>query len=83
MINKFRNIFIYFRWCLSIYYTSPSAYKQLSDKGLDFLRLPSVSTLRDYTHFTDPKAGFNPDVIERLIKDAKVIMILHILFTFT
>ena len=32
--------------CLSIYYTSASAYKQLSSNKLSFLKLPHISTLK-------------------------------------
>ena len=33
------------RWCLSIYYTSASAYKKLFSNKLSFLKLPHISTL--------------------------------------
>lgn len=58
------------RWCLSIYYTSSAAYKQMSNKQLNFLTLPSIDTLRNYTHFTKAQTGFNPDIIKRLSVDA-------------
>ena len=60
------------RWCLSIYYTSPAAYRQMSSKKLNFLKLHHVNTLRKYGQFTNPCSGFNPDIINRLMIDAKV-----------
>ena len=60
------------RWCLSIYYTSASAYAQLSSKKINFLRLPHVNTLKKYAQFTTADSGFNPDIIKRLIEEAKV-----------
>ena len=59
-----------FRWCLSIYNLSPAAYKQISSKRLNFMRLPCIETLRKYINFTKPSTGFNPDIIERLIVDS-------------
>ena len=60
------------RWCLSIHYASEKAYKQLKSKKLDFLRLPHINTLRRYSQFTTPSAGFNPDVIKQLIKQSNL-----------
>ena len=57
---------------LSIYYTSASAYAQLSSKTIHFLRLPHVNTLKKYAQFTTAGSGFNPDIIKRLIEEAKV-----------
>ena len=60
------------RWCLSIYLASPAAYRQMASKKNKFIVLPHVNTLKKYINFTDPCTGFNPDIIERLIEDAKV-----------
>lgn len=60
------------RWCLSIYHTSPTAYRQLSSKHTKFMVLPHVNTLKKYINFTTPQTGFNPDVIERMIVDSKL-----------
>lgn len=57
---------------MSIYYTSSAAYKQISNKNLNFLQLPSISTLQKYSHFTKPTSGFNPDIIQRLIDETNV-----------
>jgi len=60
------------RWCLSIYHTSPAAYKQISSKKLQFMKLPHINTLKKYTNFTQAKTGINPDIISQLIVDAKL-----------
>ena len=60
------------RWCLSIYYTSASAYKQLSSNKLSFLKLPHISTLKKYGSFTKPTSGFNPDILNELMTEAKL-----------
>ena len=60
------------RWCLSIYYSSPKAYNQMSSKRLNFLRLPHINTLKKYTQFTSSTSGFNPDIIQRLIEESGV-----------
>ena len=60
------------RRCLSIYHTSPAAYKQLSSKTNKFIVLPHVNTLKKFTNFTTPSAGFNPDITARLIEDSNI-----------
>jgi len=60
------------RWCLSIYHTSPAPYRQISSKKLQFLKLPHINTLKKYTNFTTPKTGFNIDILQQLITDAKL-----------
>jgi len=60
------------RWCLSIYHTSPAAYRHISSKKNKFLVLPHMNTLKKYINFTMPHTGFNPDVIERLIVDSEL-----------
>ncbi len=56
------------RFCLSVHAKSPAAYRELRDSGI--LVLPSERTLRDYRNFFKPRAGFNPDNIERLKNQA-------------
>ena len=63
------------RWCLSIYHTSPAAYRQLASKGNKLIVLPHVNTLKKYINFTEPTTGFNPDILERLIEDSKILEI--------
>ena len=60
------------RWCLSIYMTSPAAYKQMASKRNKLLILPHENTLKKYINFTKPESGFNIDIIDCLIKDSKV-----------
>ena len=58
------------RWCLSIYHTSPAAYRQIASKRNKFLCLPHVNTLKKYINFTEAKSGFNPDIVEKRIEDS-------------
>ena len=58
------------RWCLSLHYTSAAAYRQLTSKKLNFLKLPHPDTLRRYAQFTTPTSGFNPEIIERLVGES-------------
>ena len=60
------------RWCLSIYQSSPAAYRHIASKCDNFLVLPHINTLKKYINFTDPMIGFNPDIIKQLIKDSKL-----------
>ena len=60
------------RWCLSIYHTSAAAYRQLTSKKLQFIKLPHTNTLKKFSQFTTPSTGFNPDIIERLIIDSNL-----------
>ena len=58
------------RFCIGLHAKSPGAYDLLRRSGL--IQLPSSRTLRDYSHFTKPVAGFNPDVIARIAHDVKL-----------
>ena len=60
------------RWCLSIYHTSPAAYKHITSKRNKFLVLPHVKTLKKYINYTTPSSGFNKDVTEKIIFDSKL-----------
>ena len=60
------------RWCLSIYYSSPAAYKQLNNKNLSFIKLPHVNTLKKYINFTSPQSGFDPAIISLLCDDSGI-----------
>ena len=44
----------------------------MSNKELNFLQLPCVSTLKQHINFTNMQTGFNPDILKRLADDAKV-----------
>ena len=56
------------RFCLSLASKSASAYDELRSSNV--LTLPSRRTLRDYKNAIKPEAGFNPAVIQELIKVA-------------
>ena len=58
------------RWCLHFHLKSSGAYKLLRESGI--VKLPSDRTLRDYTYFVPPKAGFQGDVESQLVKDARL-----------
>ena len=58
------------RWCLNIKLLSTSAYHALRTSG--FMKLPSERTLRDYTHYIKARSGFQGDVDQELVKEAKL-----------
>ena len=60
------------RWCLSIYHTSAAAYRQLTSKKLQFIKLSHINTLKKFSQFTTPSTGFNPGIIEPLIIDSNL-----------
>ena len=55
------------RYALCLATKSPAVYEEIRDSGI--LKLPSMRTLRDYRNFIQPKTGFNPAVVEELIKE--------------
>ncbi|XP_035662524.1 uncharacterized protein LOC118406544 [Branchiostoma floridae] len=59
------------RWCLSIFYQSPAAYDTIRNSG--FLYLPHRTTLQQYSKFTNPTPGFNPDILKRLGEESNVV----------
>ena len=62
--NRYHPMII--RFCLSLASKSASAYDELRSSNV--LPLPSRRTLRDYKNAIKPHAGFNPAVINDLIK---------------
>ena len=54
------------RFCLSLASKSASAYDELRSSNV--LTLPSRRTLRDYRNAIRPSAGFNPQIVQELIK---------------
>lgn len=58
------------RWCLNLKPLSSSSYHALRTSG--FLKLPSERTLRDYTHFFKSKVGFQAEVDQMLVVEAKL-----------
>lgn len=55
------------RWCIALHSKSPAAYKMIKDSK--FLVLPHECTLRDYTQFTTPGCGSNPEVLLRIVQE--------------
>jgi len=58
------------KWCLHVKYRSSSAYHAIRSTGV--LTLPSERTLRDYTHCTTERCGFQKHINLELIKEANV-----------
>lgn len=58
------------KWCLHVKYRSSSAYHAIRRTGV--LTLPSERTLRDYTHYTKERCGFQKHINLELVKEANV-----------
>ena len=58
------------KWCIALQYKSSAAYEFIRNSGV--ISMPSKSTLRRYSHFTDPEPGYNEPVIRRLLEDMKM-----------
>ena len=50
--------------------TSTKTYEIIRESG--FICLPSQRTLKDYTHWTKLQPGFNAELFNHLIEEAKV-----------
>ena len=50
--------------------TSSKTYQIIRESG--FICLPSQRTLKDYTHWTKLRPGFNADMFNHVIREAKV-----------
>ena len=61
---------LFIRWFLNIMLTSGKSYDILRESG--FICLPSRRTLRDYTHWSKLKPGFDSSVVNYLITEAKI-----------
>ncbi len=57
------------KWCLNLNMISSKAYKTISESGA--LQLPTIRTLQDYTHYIKVKSGFQPEVLEQMVNQAK------------
>ena len=44
----------------------------MSDRNLNFLQLPCISTLKQNINFTSIRTGFNPDIVRRLATDLQI-----------
>ena len=58
------------RWCLNLKLLSSSAYHALRTSG--FIKLPSERTLRDYIHYFTNRPGFQEEVHQQLLQEAKI-----------
>lgn len=58
------------RWALNLKMISSAGYHAMKTAG--FIQLPSERTLRDYTHFFQTKPGFQREVNQELMKEAKI-----------
>ena len=58
------------KWCLNLKLLSSSAYHAMRTSG--FLKLPLVRTLRDYVHYFSNRPGFQKEVHQQLLKEAKI-----------
>ena len=56
---------LFIKWCLYLRHLSGKSYELLQSSGC--VKLPSQSTLRDYTHFIPSGIGFSADVDKNLI----------------
>ena len=60
---------MFVRRCLNLSRVSPKAYGILRESGI---QLPTRRTLNDYTHWVTAKPGFQYEIDELLIREAKV-----------
>ena len=56
---------LFIKWCLYLRHLSGKSYEQLQKSGC--IKLPSQSTLRDYTHHIPGKVGFSAEVDEHIV----------------
>lgn len=61
---------MFIKWCLSLKLISSASYRTL--RSTKVIVLPSERTLRDYTHFVKAKAGFNHELDQELLREAKL-----------
>ena len=58
------------RWALNLKMISSAGYHAMRTAG--FILLPSERTLRDYTHYFKEKPGFQKEVNQQLMKEARI-----------
>ena len=56
---------LFIKWCLYLRHLSGKSYELLRNSG--WIKLPSQSTLRDYTHYIRLKIGFSTEVDKNLL----------------
>ena len=57
------------KWALNFRLSSPKGYANVINSRV--LKLPGLTTLRDYTHWTRPQSGFSAPAIENLMRELK------------
>ena len=57
------------RWGLNLSRVSPKAYEIMRESGI---QLPTRRTLNDYTYWISAKSGFQNEVDDFLVKEARV-----------
>ena len=60
---------LFLRWCLNLSRISPKAYEVIRESGIS---LPTKRTLNDYTHWVSAKPGFQNEIDEFLMAEARV-----------
>ena len=60
---------LFVRWCLNLSRVSPKAYEIMRESGI---QLPTRRTLNDYTYWISAKPGFQNEVDDFLVKEARV-----------
>ena len=60
---------MYLRWCLNLSRVSSEAYEVIKESGI---HLPNRHILNDYTHWVSAQPGFQHEVDEFLMTEAKV-----------
>ena len=58
------------RWALNLKMISSAGYHAMRTAG--FIQLPSERTLRDYTHFYEAKPGFQKEINQQLMQEARI-----------
>lgn len=60
---------LFLRWCLNLSRVSSNAYEIMRDSGV---KLPTIRTLNDYTHWISTTPGFSNDIDKMLVKEMRV-----------
>ena len=55
------------KWALNLRYSSPKGYRNLQSSGV--LKLPGLTTLRDYTYWSKVESGFSETAIEYVMDE--------------
>ena len=58
------------KWCIALHHKSSSAYEFIRSSRI--ITLPHKSTLKCYTNFMTPSTGFNPQIIEEVVRQSNI-----------